>query len=574
MNIKQITAVLTASMLLLGTAPFTVTAEDEVPSEEVTEVTSETATAESTEEVTAESTEAASEEASTDATAETPEPAGEITPGDDITLPEWVPQSFLEAFGFLNDHGKTQVGDGFVCVVRKKSHDIRYIYSTEWTASSPEVKPVFQKTFSFEGLPEAPDKNDDEAYRAYVQELSKYGVSLYDMQAGATYSPDFDLEVTVYKPETDMAFRWYNHFNMRGADDTYTDFSFHVENGEVTETDFWGWLPDCAAEFRDFCPKYDNGSSAPYLGALNGYVIYAASICQDGGYSSFADISGTAQPEKIAGWSCNTQYLSYGPVGGSYDVVRVYKLNAPGTAQFNFFQAQEWDMTSMTDQQLKYFRAADDQTVTEITAEEYSSQSMMGDCDGDGVFTTADIVMCQKYVHGLGKLTKPENADYDHDGTVDIFDLTNLRRSLLYHQASNPEIIDYTVAGRALVYTDDTVGHRYFRGYPAKSLAELKELAGDAEIPDTITEETFAANTVLLIQTPVSQVDFYRKADFEELHRIANIVSIQPSFIIPGSDAEKLEQYAYSLYFLILPNDQIEGVREYQIQDLHKWTKE
>ena len=182
--------------------------------------------------------------------------------------------------------------------------------------------------------------------------------------------------------------------------------------------------------------------------------------------------------------------------------------------------------------------------------------------------------MCQKYVHGLGELTKPENADYDQDGSVDIFDLTNLRRSLLFQQLREPEIIDYTVAGRTLVYTDDTVSHRYFRGDPAKSFTELQELAGDAQIPETITEETFAANTVLLIETPVSEMDFYGKANFEELRRIANIVNIEPSFITPGKDAEKLEQYAYSLYFLILPSDQVEGVKEYQIKDLYKWTKE
>lgn len=51
--------------------------------------------------------------------------------------------------------------------------------------------------------------------------------------------------------------------------------------------------------------------------------------------------------------------------------------------------------------------------------------------DADGALTVADAVMLQKWLHGSGELTAPENADLCEDGEIDIFDLGLLRQALL-----------------------------------------------------------------------------------------------------------------------------------------------
>lgn len=54
-----------------------------------------------------------------------------------------------------------------------------------------------------------------------------------------------------------------------------------------------------------------------------------------------------------------------------------------------------------------------------------------GDCNNDGSFTVADVVMLQKWLLGAGNLTNWQNADLYEDGTIDVFDLVMMKRLLL-----------------------------------------------------------------------------------------------------------------------------------------------
>ena len=61
--------------------------------------------------------------------------------------------------------------------------------------------------------------------------------------------------------------------------------------------------------------------------------------------------------------------------------------------------------------------------------------AILGDVTDDGVFSVADIIALQKWLLGTGKLAKWENADFNKDGIIDIFDLGLMKRALLKNKA-------------------------------------------------------------------------------------------------------------------------------------------
>lgn len=73
--------------------------------------------------------------------------------------------------------------------------------------------------------------------------------------------------------------------------------------------------------------------------------------------------------------------------------------------------------------------------LAEISVYGAESAAVRGDVDADGALTVADAVMLQKWLHGSGELTAPENADLCEDGAIDIFDLGLLRQALLEKSA-------------------------------------------------------------------------------------------------------------------------------------------
>ena len=53
-----------------------------------------------------------------------------------------------------------------------------------------------------------------------------------------------------------------------------------------------------------------------------------------------------------------------------------------------------------------------------------------GDADGDGEFTTDDVVVLQKWLQGTGELTCWQNVDLCEDGRIDVFDLCLMKNKL------------------------------------------------------------------------------------------------------------------------------------------------
>ena len=61
-----------------------------------------------------------------------------------------------------------------------------------------------------------------------------------------------------------------------------------------------------------------------------------------------------------------------------------------------------------------------------------AEDSLPGDCDQDGALTLADAALMQQYLTGQAEFTEAQfhAADFNHDGTADIFDLARIKYAL------------------------------------------------------------------------------------------------------------------------------------------------
>jgi hypothetical protein len=50
---------------------------------------------------------------------------------------------------------------------------------------------------------------------------------------------------------------------------------------------------------------------------------------------------------------------------------------------------------------------------------------MLGDVDGDGIYTIMDVVLCAQYVMGLSEMDDDElfRSDANSDGVIDVLDV-------------------------------------------------------------------------------------------------------------------------------------------------------
>lgn len=66
-----------------------------------------------------------------------------------------------------------------------------------------------------------------------------------------------------------------------------------------------------------------------------------------------------------------------------------------------------------------------------VIATKMVENAVMGDANGDGEFTVADVVMLQKWLLCQGTLENWQCCDFNEDSQIDLFDLCLMRRALL-----------------------------------------------------------------------------------------------------------------------------------------------
>ena len=151
-------------------------------------------------------------------------------------LPEWIPQNFEAAQNFRNTYGATHIENGLVCIVFREHYD-----------KVPEGEP--------QGVLRYEIKTTGDMMKVLYSNIYGSEDSEYCYEVVVYYAPqkqgDFEVALVdtwIKSSELDLG---YNHAVARYK------FSIGEENN-ITETDIYGWLPDCYTEFYDF--RGTNGS--------------------------------------------------------------------------------------------------------------------------------------------------------------------------------------------------------------------------------------------------------------------------------------------------------------------------
>ncbi len=293
----------------------------------------------------------------------------------DVTaLPEWVPQNYTEAIDFYNKHGKTYIADGFICTVHSRDTWGERSFKTEDAGSTINYEDdiVYTNLFDKFVWPDEPVESDYEtmeeynvAYMEYRTELNKVGLSPSDRkyyeERGYFTNPEHAYAVTVYRPDEagKMSFSWIER-NSNNNVVSQTDLSFEIaENGTITQTDYYGWLPDCIEEYNTFFEE--NGTVSVH----NNHVVYCKDICYDGGLDVEFSQNGTGEIEEEISYSACRQVFLTPPGGMGGQTVKVYNPTVSGTVIGTWLYSQLWDPDcEFAEEDSATFNISEDLTVT------------------------------------------------------------------------------------------------------------------------------------------------------------------------------------------------------------------
>ncbi|MBR3629380.1 MAG: hypothetical protein IKN55_02780, partial [Oscillospiraceae bacterium] len=225
-------------------------------------------------------------------------------------LPEWVPSGYLDAVNFRNQYGATRIGDGYVCLVFVESEE------------DPNEEIPRYKLVTTEGV---------------LEEVSHEILTAPpDLMGGTQY------EVAVYKPKAAGEFEaalvdtWAKSGGLDlGYQHAAAYYSFAVDEAlQVTETDWFAWVPDCLVEYKAYTDEFGQVSRH----GNNAVICLKASVGTAYGWEpefdhsavQYAVVSECNQERTtmVAGGSSYTVYvlqaLKDGPVDITYHYMNLY----------------------------------------------------------------------------------------------------------------------------------------------------------------------------------------------------------------------------------------------------------
>ncbi len=161
-------------------------------------------------------------------------------------LPEWIPRSFEEALDFRNTYGATHIQDGLICVVFREQPE-----------KVPEGEPQGMLRYDIR-------TTEDMMEQLYHNYLSSEN-SMYNYEVAVYYAPKKQGKFEVALVDT-----WLKSSDLDlGYNHAVAHYTFSIdEEKEITETDMYGWLPDCYTEYNDYVKK--NGS----VSAKDEFVVF------------------------------------------------------------------------------------------------------------------------------------------------------------------------------------------------------------------------------------------------------------------------------------------------------------
>ncbi len=252
------------------------------------------------------------------------------------TLPDWVPQDFVSAVQFWNTHGKSYISDGIICLVRPMAHFRTDDYGFEIGGSMTLVNtPASSQPKIYElEIPEKPDPEDAEAVKAYEEFCDSLGnyshnYSVFEQYADCKTQTALEVELFRVIEGRELTVAWYEKEG--GEYKTTKKFRFGCTDGNVFESDLWGWVPDCEPEYEAFLDHYGRAS-------VHGeYIAY----CADVNYTTGAGLKMTQESDdgceikQVLESGCTPFRLSDGTGSGSSSVI-LYQPVSDGTVCVNW----------------------------------------------------------------------------------------------------------------------------------------------------------------------------------------------------------------------------------------------
>ena len=313
-------------------------------------------------------------------------------------LPEWIPQDSVSAAEFAAKYGRTHVEDGLVCVV----HCVA----------------------------------DPKKWESYANTTNKFERLYEGQQLDPLFSKDFtatdeDLTyvVNVYKPEESKNLKVGRYYRGTG-DISNLEYTFETdEEGNITETDIFGWLPDCMTELNDYIKA--NGNVTVH----ENYLVYCGSINLSTGYDLVLNNDGTTWFNEVDSYKLND--TKDAPPGSPDWVVKLYEAEKKGDTTVRF-EYKPYSGNKKAENKLieeKTLRVDNDLNIVEIDKKD-KAPLLKGDCNYDGFVGIADVVILQEYLMGRYDYINFDNSDINSDGKINMFDLILLKRKM-FDNASN-----------------------------------------------------------------------------------------------------------------------------------------
>lgn len=241
----------------------------------------------------------------------------------------------------------------------------------------------------------------------------------------------------------------------------------------------------CAADPDDVMHgayfSFINGQLSPVQGDYDSYIT---NVYTEYGTDSYfcvnycsadiqQDMNGN-EPQRVTAKEMDissllTHYWTASTCGGdlttcSPDIMELSRISAPEA---------DGDLTVLVDNLDEIYTYP--LTVENGIFHQRKTPKLMGDCNGDGIFSVTDIVMMQKYLLCTGDLTAPLNADLYEDGSIDGFDLAIMKRQIL-QRIQNAEPM--------LVVVDDQI---YDIGWTSKTFVEVLDSEGFWHVQESDT---------------------------------------------------------------------------------------
>lgn len=333
------------------------------------------------------------------------------------SLPDWVPTDYAEALAFENEHGSSYVSDGYICCMRRlRKKGEKRIYFNESAHNVREDCQVCSRVFRFPAY----DENDQGSYEKYLADLKKLGL---DENTVGDANKDIFFTVDVFKPKPSAEVKVYfddYRGNMGKGFGEDCRLSFETdENGVITETDHFSWVPDSVAETKEYIKKNGN------ISVHGEYIVFCAVS------NAFSlDIKKEGIPALVETFNYyldNTQLIDV--LGSPFARVILYTADKPGTMAVDFGYSGGKGEYEPKDSEV-CFRFDDDLNACIISREE-CIPPILGDCNNDGVFGISDVITLQQWLLGRSILGSEENADMNKDGFIDVFDLISMKKQIV-----------------------------------------------------------------------------------------------------------------------------------------------